>query len=633
MDLGTVILTSVVGKAAEKLAEKLLDIPWGREFDDGRYLLEQLNEPQGREGYLKKHVLPVLKMRTLHHADFDVLLDDIYYPLTVETASHRDKVIIKDGEVIPFDGIVNIIGIAGQGKSTILRKLFCEEIKESNRMPFFIELRRVDDSDLISYLGGILKSCNVTSTDEGLKILLQSKKIVLMLDGFDEVKYEQRVKMLNSIRSLYNQFNVAIIVTTRPNTEICHESLVKNLYIKNLDITDKIGILNTLSHGDRVTSDDLSFKVLANLLCDNKELEGTVCNPILVTLLYYCYPYMNDIPSNIVQFYRSLFDTLYARHDKIKTYIREKKSVITGENAKLCFSAICFHSLMDENFELYGEVLHRYAEDAIETEGYSKEHATDFLTDIIDITCLIQPEGNNRFVFLHKSVQEFYAAFAVANLSFELKKDIYQNLLDVIKSSEQLDNFMFFLYSLDSKVFSDEMSVKAFRDLQFVDVAVLDLDKVKNIFDASLRGGCIKGRSDSQSSYVNISTDIQISSVLNLDILQILAGQPRLPMQEIDLHLADIELSQIDKRDLDSFIYNVVRINRTPLVEGRGEVFLENYEFPIVEYLKSIGSYHELVKIYQETIVDYYKKVYQPALDSGTRRLTALTKNFKIKRR
>lgn len=77
-------------------------------------------------------------MRTLHNADYDIFLDDIYYPLTVEVASNKDKVVIKDGVTLPFHGIVNIVGIAGQGKSTILRKLFSEEIKNQNGCLFLL---------------------------------------------------------------------------------------------------------------------------------------------------------------------------------------------------------------------------------------------------------------------------------------------------------------------------------------------------------------------------------------------------------------------------------------------------------------------------------------------------------------
>ncbi|HBB0919119.1 TPA: NACHT domain-containing protein, partial [Escherichia coli] len=191
------IINSTVGKAAEKITEVLLSKPWARDLDEGKVILEQLNDPLGRENYLRKHVLPSLKMRTLHNADYDIFLDDIYYPLTVEVASNKDKVVIKDGVTLPFHGIVNIVGIAGQGKSTILRKLFSEEIKKSERMPFFIELRRVKNANIIAYLADILNSFGVGCSEDSLKILLQSQRVVLMLDGFDEVKHEERTMMMN----------------------------------------------------------------------------------------------------------------------------------------------------------------------------------------------------------------------------------------------------------------------------------------------------------------------------------------------------------------------------------------------------------------------------------------------------
>lgn len=110
-----------------------------------------------------------------------------------------------------------------------------------------------------------------------------------------------------------------------------------NIFIDKLNISDKICILHSLSKNDRFSSSDASFKVLADLLCDKEELEGTICNPILVTLLYYCYPYMNDIPNNIIEFYRSLFDTLYARHDKIKVYTREKNQTLLVKKLNCVF--------------------------------------------------------------------------------------------------------------------------------------------------------------------------------------------------------------------------------------------------------------------------------------------------------
>lgn len=626
------LLNSTLGKAVEKITEVVLNKSWSKDLNDGKIIIEQLNEEYVNKSYLRKHVLPVLKMRTLHNSDYDVLLEDIYYPLSARVASNKDSLTFNDGFTLHFNGVVNIIGIAGQGKSTILRKLFSEELKKAERIPFFIELRRVDDADILSYLFNILNSFGVNCSLDDLKILLQSKRIVLMLDGFDEVRHEHRIQMMNSIKTLHYNFNTPIITSTRPNTEICHETDVHNLYIEDLDLIDKISILLTLRFSDKFSSDDTSFKVLADLLCRNEELEETVCNPILVTLLYYCYPYMNDIPNNIVEFYRSLFDTLYARHDKIKTYTRQRKSSIIGEKAKLCFAAICYNSLLDEKFELRGEELLRYAEDAIETEGYEKECAADFVSDIIDITCLIQPEGNNRFVFLHKSVQEFYAAFAVSNLPMEYKQDIYPNLFELIKGSERLDNFMIFLHSLDSKTYSDEITLKGFRDLGFVDVANMSLEKAVNVFDASLRGRYFKGRSTSNENIITIYTDSELGEILYINILPIMSGSPRFLMTEIDLEFHDSFPSSISKDELTNFKYEISKAKRTQVVEDEEEV-LETYKFSLVDFLKSIGIYDDLVKTYHITIQEFYMKTYLPVHEVSIRRISALTRNFKIMKR
>lgn len=48
------IINSTVGKAAEKITEVLLSKPWARDLDEGKVILEQLNDPLGRRKLFKK---------------------------------------------------------------------------------------------------------------------------------------------------------------------------------------------------------------------------------------------------------------------------------------------------------------------------------------------------------------------------------------------------------------------------------------------------------------------------------------------------------------------------------------------------------------------------------------------------
>lgn len=57
------------------------------------------------------------------------------------------------------------------------------------------------NANIIAYLADILNSFGVGCSEDSLKILLQSQRVVLMLDGFDEVKHEERTMMMNEIKT------------------------------------------------------------------------------------------------------------------------------------------------------------------------------------------------------------------------------------------------------------------------------------------------------------------------------------------------------------------------------------------------------------------------------------------------
>ncbi len=58
--------------------------------------------------------------------------------------------------------------------------------------------------------------------------------------------------------------------------------------------------------------------------------------------------------------------------------------------------------------------------------------------DFVDITCLIQKDGYDRYVFLHKSIQEYHAAEYVKSLNLEKKKVFMEAILNDIKKEPQL---------------------------------------------------------------------------------------------------------------------------------------------------------------------------------------------------
>ncbi|EKN6334433.1 NACHT domain-containing protein, partial [Yersinia enterocolitica] len=538
--VSVLILKAAVVKAVEVMIQKVVNSNWNKQFDEGKEILLELKSDWPRNNYLERHVQSSLKIRTLLNPNDDITLDEIYYPLTLNTASNKDQVVIGDSQTLNFSGAINIIGIAGQGKSTILRKLFLEEIKQAERIPFFIELRNVEDGDILSHFKEVLKSFQIVITDSNVEYLLQSGKVVLLLDGFDEVRQKLATKTLNSIKNIMSSYACPVIITSRPNTEVCTCPGIYNMTVEGINLVDKIRILNIIENRD-VNSNSTTFRYLCELLISNNSFAETICNPIMVTLLYHCFPYMDEVPKDISEFYRQLFGVLYARHDRIKGYTtRERESEIDVEPAREFFSLISLKSLIREEYELNSYNLHKYVKSALETGGYNPKKADAFINDLVKITCLLQTDGNDRYVFLHKSVQEFFAAFYISTMQEKyLKEKVYIILRKTVRSSEKLDNLLHFLFHLDKKNFIDEITLETFKESQFKDFADLNYDDFSLPFDRMLKGIFIRGESRKKDYEIILSCHNSMDKILNLSFLNVINGRERTIDGNLELPLLE----------------------------------------------------------------------------------------------
>lgn len=87
--------------------KKLLAGNWTKDLEEGRTILQQLSQDGAAGRYVEKYVSKHLKMRTLHSAESDVYIDEVYTPLTLEVTSNKDRLKVKDGFTLEFSRIIN----------------------------------------------------------------------------------------------------------------------------------------------------------------------------------------------------------------------------------------------------------------------------------------------------------------------------------------------------------------------------------------------------------------------------------------------------------------------------------------------------------------------------------------------
>lgn len=439
-----------ISTATKFLFEKVLTYLSEKKFSAGRELIEELLINENYTNFLTKHVSRTIKIRTIHSSDRDVYLNDIYHALSILNIENRENIKIKDGYYLDNNNLNNIIGFAGQGKSTILRKLFIEQLKHGEKIPFFIELNKAEKSGIMKQLESILIDCGIKTTEDKLDNLISSGRITLLLDGFDEVSPSNRKQIIDEIISIHRRHGAQIITTTRPDTEICHEPNILNYKVQKIRKSDILSILKKLNSSSSHIDEELIPK-LNKILSDNTKLTEVMNLPILVTLFYICYPLLDKMPRNAVDFYENLFATLYLRHDKVKNFERHKSSSVSYTKAYEVFCALSFMSLYDEQGSFNELSFYNFVEKSMKVSSIDteKNKPEELASDFVNVTCLIQKDGYDRFVYLHKSVQEYHASEFIKNMNTEKKEKLYDKIKNELTVNNKFSNVVNFLLSTD----------------------------------------------------------------------------------------------------------------------------------------------------------------------------------------
>lgn len=614
--LSTVLTTAALEELVKGLVSHLLSRPWSHEVDLGKDLLRQLSESSAATIYVDKYVSKSLKMRTLHSVESDVYLDEIYSPLKLIAQSNGDEFLIDDKVTLSLGRVINIIGLAGQGKSTILKKLFLEEMRAKKRFPFIIELRKVESSSIMDVFKGTLVSIGLSIQTGSVELLLQSRKVVLMLDGFDEISSSKRMSVLQEIITIKTRYDCDILVTTRPDTEICREVGVTNVTVKKLNENDVISILSKLDKKQELTE-------LPELIKNNKSLRETLVTPILVNLLYVCYPYLDVVPENIVDFYDKLFFTLYSRHDKIKNFNREKYSNITSVQAVNIFNAFCFDSLSKGILDFSEDSLNSHLIKSLHINGISCDGIDNVRSDIINITCLIQRDGYDRYVFLHKSIQEFHAAKFIRSLSFEHKSRLYNRLLEVVDSEDKYDYVINFLKAIDTNDYESLLVMKYFEKyfgshlLEVFDNVDLDLvaKRVLSVLDSGFtieNGGDNSYRCSQVGGIYNNNNILSVFSLFKFGVRNGIKFRGRAE-KTLLATMFERESSSLFPRE------GVMRVTVEQLRSIAKSSYLNSDEVEeeviivsVHDYLNATGTYNYIANSIKDEIILAYNDIYRP---------------------
>lgn len=448
-----------------------------------------------------------LEIKTLVSQDKYYHVDEIYIPIDIMQSGTQSRIQVSDLTALDNDRAILIKGLAGQGKSTLLRKLLSNNAKRFNRLPVFYELKNYNGGTLELAISKSLSNFGIKISESAISKLLSDSNVKIYLDAFDEVKPEYRNELTDEIKRFINSFNCHVICTSRPDTEIDSLSEFRTFSVCELTEEQIFGIIKSTA-SDQEKCDELCNALKRSPLHTNKD--SILKSPILVILFCISYNLGEEIPNTLSQFYSNIFDTVFYRHDNIKGKVYRQRH--WNDNRRIyreLFDCLCFVSLREGLNGFSHEKLVSFVSISLNYINEENSNAEKAARELSSITNLIIEDGFNEYRFVHKSIQEFFAASFIISLQHEKKVSFYKRCFDDYSFYTTFHNTLFFLEELDYYPFNEHGFIPAVTNLltlssQYIkDDNYLISPTVKNIFldDIQIRSKVNLYKSGKNSSY------------------------------------------------------------------------------------------------------------------------------------
>jgi len=335
----------------------------------------------------KDNVARIGQVKTILDPDSIVQISDMFF----------DQAVLFNDEYIEFfsqfgNKQVLIEGGPGQGKSLYLRKLCLKEGSGNSYIPIFIEFRNLKyknklKDDLMEAIEDLGVKLDLTLFD----FLAQSEKILLLLDGFDEVPNNERARVTRELETIARTYpKLRMIISSRPDSGMGSSFYFSKRKISPMKLETQQDFVKHLPKIGRQSES------INKILVSSRFISEVTTTPLLLTLFTITYNARQFKPDSLAEFYTLIFPTMLYRHDRMKIgFERERKAGRTDYQMQRLFDSISFLSLCDNNTQFSVSQFQRYLENAAKLERLPDNIEDLLIDDITNITALIIRDGFN----------------------------------------------------------------------------------------------------------------------------------------------------------------------------------------------------------------------------------------------
>jgi hypothetical protein len=262
------------------------------------------------------------------------------------------------------------------------------------------------------------------------------------LDGYDEINREYSLRTKAEITKLVRDFNkLEILITSRPGAISQHLNDAFEIH------QCEVAPISPSEHDEFFQRIGVPLETKERLLGaisrSRAEIKLLLSTPLMLTLLVKTCATQQDLPDTLPEFYDSLFNVLSSTHDGTKPgYVRQKATNLGNTDLEKLFSAFSFAS--KELFKR-NSLSHRQFEDSFSNATKISDvkcSIEGFKTDVTETICLMVKDGLDT-AFIHKSIQEYYAARFIHTLEDKTQAVAILELIEKANIFEWISEIQF----------------------------------------------------------------------------------------------------------------------------------------------------------------------------------------------
>ncbi|MER2107417.1 MAG: NACHT domain-containing protein [Solibacillus sp.] len=427
------ILSTVIGELAKTVVietAKKASSYWGK---------SELAYEKDFEKQLEKHLKYAYEknsmIKTLIYKNQPKYLKNFYEPLNIYFETKIYETINIENIFNSLGNNIIITGIGGMGKSTLMRYLYLNCIEDKYALPILVELRDFEKKfktnpnyDLLDYLFEYICLFQLNISKEIFLYALNSGKVILLLDGFDELGLDTASHLEREIKNFSLKYNACkIIVSSRPSNEFRNWHFFIETTMCKLSKEQSISLIQKLDLEDQNLKDSF-ISILETELYDTYTDFASI--PLLLTIMLLTYKENASIPKNIHDFYDKAFNTLFYQHDAQKgSYQREIQCNLNREEFKDVLIFFAFNSYFNRDFSFTEDEAIKYLANSLDKTHHKSVNPISYLRDLEKSVCILIKDGN-KYKFIHRSFQEYFAAIYLTKQDDNIQCNVVKKIVE-----------------------------------------------------------------------------------------------------------------------------------------------------------------------------------------------------------